>query len=478
MEKSNDIPKNVIPKKSDSASKSARGIISDIFGSSFVEIGSFVGKVEQNAVVPCGIVTGYGSCNGRLVFVFAQDEENDGGAITEAAASKVTRIVDMAKRSGAPLLGILSSKGGKVSDGAGILVGFGKMMKSLREAQGIIPTIAMVTGYCTGGMAAIASLFNITIGVENEKFYISSPNALKNEDACGLFDKEILGTVKAASLLGGVSICCESVKSACESFEKLLSYLPSVCGDFVVDSDKTDDENRETEEIGRKIDSADYSAAEIAGILSDDAEYFELGGEYAPEMFTAFSRLGGIAVGIVANNPSAGGNVLTSDAAKKAADFVALCDLMGLPVVTLADVAGFDCSIKSELSPMAEAVAGLAASYIDADVAKITVVMRKAYGNAYTVMGSSSVGADICYALECSEIGTLSPETAAQFFCSDRINSSDDPDSARKAAECSWREVNTDIGVAAASGTVDDIIPPAELRMRIIAGLYMLTFNN
>lgn len=401
-----------------------RTLITALFDAgTFVEMGAFVRRKGEKDAYDA-LLCGYGAVEGQLAFAFVQDSDRMKGAFDETGAAKVEALYAQAVRAGAPVIGVFDSAGAVVYDGAPALTAYGRFMKCVSDASGIIPQIALVTGPCTGMAAATAALFDLTV------------------------------TVKGAAAVAS-SVTCDDGDAAVSAARDLVSLLP-VNNKESADVDPADDPARASVE--------GLTGLELVRDLADDGKV-TLVGDTAPEMITALCRIGGRLSGVIAADPSVNGGKVTAAAALKASRMVSLCDSYSIPVVTLVDSEGVD-------GEAAGAMAKLASAYITATTAKITVVTGKAYGAAFTLLGSRALGADLALAVDSENtvVSVLDPETAVAFVWNDKITA----EKSRADVEKEWKETYACARAAAESGDVDDVIPACELRARVCAALYML----
>lgn len=401
----------------------------------FVELGAYVrrhGEAETYDAVLCG----YGSVNGKLAFAFVQDSDRKAGALDEVGADKIEKLYEQALRVGAPVIGVFDSAGAVVYDGASALSAYGRVMKCVSDASGILPQIAYVRGNCTGMAAVIASMFDVTVTVKG----ISKLGA--SADTADGLDGNGLSAIHSESEADGVT-----------TVRRLVELLPR----------NNQDVNAEepADDVNRPVAFADGTACGMAGSLADQMTAVILNGGYDLNMSTALARMGGETVGLV----SLCGK-LTAKGARKAARFISFCDSFSIPVVTLVDSEGAEDVGAEEAS----AFARLAKAYVTATTAKITAVIGKAYGAAFTLMGSHALGADLTLALDGSVISVMDPKTAVAFVWNDKITA----EKTRAEVEAEWVSTHASPVLAAESGEIDDIVPAEELRARIISALYML----
>ena len=417
----------------------------------FVETGAYVKRADGSMV---GVVCGYGAINGKLVYAFAQDSDQKKGAFDAVQAEKISALYAMAMKNGAPVIGVFDSAGAVVCDGASAMSAYGKFLSVVSAASGVIPQIALIDGICSGLSATVASMFDLTVTVkEQSKLFVNAPF---------LVGKEI-GSAEYAAQIGLSSLLAESEEDAVAKIRRLIDLLPSNNAEGVVAEEIRDD-------INRTVAVKGMVGKDLILALVDAGEFAELGADYATEMITGIASFGGVTCGIVANDPSVKGGAITSDGAKKAAKLVSFCDSFSIPVVTLTDSVGVEISAEAEGAPLAAQLGKLAMAYASADTAKVTVVTGKAYGAAFTLMGSKALGADMVFALPASEISVMDPASAVAFLWNDKITES----VGRKDLENEWKETMASPEAAAADGSIDDVIDAAELRQRICASVYML----
>ena len=422
---------------------------------SFVEVGSYL-KKEGGTLT--GVVCGYGAINGKLAYAFAQDGDREKGAFDRVQAKKIGTLYEMAMKNGAPVIGIFDSIGAYVADGSSALDAYGKMLSYVGKASGVIPQIAVIDGVCAGMAATVAAMFDVMVTVKDRaKLYVNAPFLLGKE----------VGTAEYAAEKGLSAITAENGADALAKVRGLIDLLPANCEDGVTVEEIIDDVNRMVAVDG-------LYGKEPAGVIADAGLFTEIGGAYAPEMVTGFAKIGGVCCGIVANDGAEKGGVITSDGAKKAAKLVSFCDSFGIPVVTLIDSEGVAVSASEEGSPLAAQLGKLAMAYATADTAKITAVVGKAYGAAFTLMGSRALGADLIYALPTASVSVMAPEAAVAFLWNDRITET----TTRADLVAEWNATCASAEAAASDGSIDDVIPAAELRARICSAVYMLMMKR
>ncbi len=420
----------------------------------FVETGAFMKRADGGLT---GVVCGYGAIGGKLVYAFSQDSDRKKGAFDALQAEKIAMLYAMAIKNGAPVVGMFDSAGAVVCDGASALSAYGKLLRVVSDASGVIPQIAVITGICAGMAATVASMFDLMVTVKDQsRLFVNAPFVVGHE----------VGSADATAANGLSALVAENENEAFEAVKKLVAWLPANNADGVVIEEINDDINRVLPEVP--------TGKALLEAIADAGEVLEIGAAYAPEMLTGLLRLGGVTCGAVANNSEVNGGVITADGAKKAAKLISFCDSLSIPVITLVNSVGVESSAAAENAPLAAQLGKLAMAYASADTAKITAVCGKVYGAAFTLMGSKALGADMVYALPESVISTMDPASAVAFLWNDRITE----ETTRAELEAKWAAEEASPVRAAADGSVDDVIAPAELRQRLCAAVYMLMMKN
>lgn len=421
----------------------------------FVETGAYVKRADGALT---GVVSGYGAVGGKLVFAFAQDSDRQKGAFDALQAEKIVSLYRMAMKNGAPVVGFFDSVGAFVYEGSAVLSAYGKLLKVVSDASGVIPQIAVINGVCSGMAATVAASFDLTVSVKDQsKLFVNAPFITGKE----------VGSTEFVAQNGLSSVVAENEDDAKAKVAKLISLLPSNNAEGVCIEEITDDVNRT---LCAECAGGKALVAEIA----DRADVFEIGAEYAPEMLTALIKLGGVTCGVVANDPAVQNGCITVEGAKKAAKWISLCDSLSIPVLTLVDSEGVEAGKDAENAPLAAQLGKLAMAYATADTATVTAVVGKAYGAAFTLMGSKALGADMVYALPCAEISVMAPESAVAFLWNDRITA----ETTRAELVTEWKETQANAERAATDGSIDDVVDPTELRQRLCSAVYMLLMKN
>ena len=395
-----------------------------------------------------GVITGYGAIDGKLVFAFAEDATRMGGAIDERHAKKITDLYRLALSNGAPVIAIFNSNGTDIFEGTAGLAAYGRILKAVNEASGVIPQIAFVTGKCIGTAATIAASFDFIVKCDNADLYVSSPalTGVKNAQDSML------------AYSGDVNACAGFIKS-------LVSFLPDNADTGIQVSDTADNLNR----MLGDLDFCD-SALTAISVIVDNGVFINLGADFAKGVSTVFATVAGVKCGIVANSYIENSGKIDANIAKKIAKFVNFCDVFSIPVVTLVDSLGLAIDKDNE-DTFAPELASLASAYAISSVPKITVILGHAIGASFVLLGSKALGADLVYALDTAEIGALSAESGVAFAWDKYISE----EKTRAELVNEWKATLSSPVKAAASGEIDDIIGTNELRARICSALLMLS---
>lgn len=415
----------------------------------FVELGAYTKRADSSDA-PESVTCGYGAVDGKLAFAFVQDSGRTKGAFGERHQKKIRSLYDLAIKNGAPVIGVFDSAGAVIYDGAAALAAYGSLMKSISEASGVIPQIAVIDGLCGGSSAVAASMFDFVITVKDRsELFVHAPF--------------VVGKTENPAALGLSAYEAEDEASAFGFARELISLLPQNNAD-AASVDTADSPNRPV-----SVDGGAYELPTLLSTLTDDGRFLRLYEDYTQNAAFGFASFGGNLAGVIASNPAKKG-ILDISVARVAAKLVAFCDAFGIPVVTLVDSEGLDQSAEAENAAYASELARLAYAYTSSDNGKLTVVLGKAYGAAFTLLGSKSVGADLALALPTACISVLSPEASVAFVWNDRVG-----DQSREELEQEWRDRCASAAEAADAGEIDDIVEPAELRQRICAALNMLS---
>ena len=425
----------------------------------FSELGAYVGRAHSENDTSYefeSVICGWGAVNGRLVYAFSQDISRTSGAVSETHSRKIINLYRLAMENGAPVVALFDSAGAYIPEGVSALAGYGRIMKAVSSASGVIPQIAIAAGNVTGASAVICGMFDLVIKTSEATLAVNPPF---NTDTDGKAD------------LGVTALSVNGTASAIASAREILVYLPSNNCEGTPCDVSADDVNRTVSLDGF------YSAGGIRELIksvADDGKLFELYSDYAGETLGALASIGGVSVGFVATDHAVNGGRLTAKGARKLSRLVSLFDTFNLPVVTIVDSEGIDTSASSEVSPLASELAKLASAYAAASTPLITVIAGEAYGSLFTVMGSKSLGADIVYALEDAKIAAMNAHSAVAFLYNDKITA----ENTREKLEAEWNDTVATPVCAAASGEIDAIVEPYELRQRIASAVMMLSSKS
>ncbi len=425
-----------------------------------------------------GVVTGWGTIDGRLVFVYAQDFTVMGGSLGEAHARKIVKVLDLALQNGAPVIGINDSGGARIQEGVDALGGYGEIFYRNTIASGVIPQIAAIMGPCAGGAVYSPALMDFIFMVRGTSYmFITGPEVVKAVTHEDVTFEELGGADVHAEKSGVAHVVADSEADVLYLIRKLLRYLPQNNLEDPPYVDTGDDPLREDPELDTLVPtdpSKPYDVRDVIRRVVDNGEFFEIHETFAPNIVVGFARLGGYSVGIVANQPSVLAGVLDIDASEKAARFVRFCDAFNIPIVTFVDVPGFMPGTAQEHGGIIRAGAKLLYAYSEATVPKLTVVLRKAYGGAYDVMSSKHLRADINFAWPTAEIAVMGPEGAVKIVFRKEIAQAEDPQAKQDELVTQYRKEFAHPYIAAARGYIDDVIVPRSTRPRLINALHML----
>ncbi|QBD81273.1 acyl-CoA carboxylase subunit beta [Ktedonosporobacter rubrisoli] len=425
-----------------------------------------------------GVVTGYGQIDGRLVYVFSQDFTVFGGSLSEAHAEKICKVLDLAMKNGAPVIGLNDGGGARIQDGVVSLGAYADIFLRNTLASGVVPQISAIMGPCAGGAVYSPAITDFIFMVEKTSYmFVTGPNVVKSvthEDV----SFEDLGGARVHNTNSGVAhFACPTEPDCIRMLRQLLSYIPSNNLDDPPRVTPTDSPTRSAEELDTIIpdnSSKPYDMKAILHHIVDNGEFFEVQEHFAQNIIIGFARLNGRSVGIVAQQPRVLAGVLDINSSDKAARFVRFCDCFNIPIITFVDVPGFLPGVGQEHSGIIRHGAKLLFAYCEATVPKITVITRKAYGGAYDVMSSKHVRGDINYAWPSAEIAVMGPEGAVNILFKDEIKNAADPEQRRKELTAEYIEKFANPYVAASRGYIDEIIEPSHTRAKLINALEML----
>lgn len=450
---------------------------------SFVELNPFVehrathfGMDEAEAPGE-GVVTGYGKVHGRPIYVFAQDFTVFGGALGEMHALKIARVMDLAAKNGAPIIGLNDSGGARIQEGVVSLDGYGHIFYRNSIYSGVIPQISVIMGPCAGGAVYSPAITDFVLMVEGtSQMFITGPKVIETVTGETISAEDLGGASVHSTLSGNAHFTASSEPEVLDQVRRLLSYLPQNNVEdpprvYAKEDDGWDDALTEIVPIeGTKV----YDVREVIERLVDSDSFMEVQAKFARNIVIGLGRIGGRTVGMIANQPKALAGGLDIDSSDKLSRFIRFCDCFNIPLITLVDVTGFFPGINQEHGGIIRHGAKILYAYSEATVPKITVILRKAYGGAYVALNSKAIGADLVYAWPSAEVAVMGPEGAANIIFSREIANSEDPAAKRAERIEEYRERFANPYVAAAHGMVDDVIDPRETRQKLKEALEML----
>ncbi|MSQ26064.1 MAG: methylmalonyl-CoA carboxyltransferase [Dehalococcoidia bacterium] len=424
------------------------------------------------------VVTGHGKVEGRIVFVYAQDFTVFGGSLSEVVGEKIVKVMDLALKVGAPIVGLNDSGGARIQEGVISLKGYGDIFLRNTRASGVIPQISVILGPCAGGAVYSPAITDFIFMVKGiGQMYITGPDVIKAVTGEVVSHEDLGGAGTHASKSGVAHFAFDSEAECLAQVRRLLSFLPSNNVEDPPSLPSADDPARTDERLVDLVPldpSKSYDMKELIAAVMDDGDFFEVHEQFAQNILVGFARLNGKPVGIVAQQPSHLAGVLDIDASVKAARFVRFCDAFNIPLVTFADVPGFLPGTGQEHGGIIRHGAKLLFAYSEATVPKVAVITRKAYGGAYIVMSSKHLGGDINFAYPNAEIAVMGPEGAVNVVSREEIAKSKDPEATRRRLIQEYKDKFASPFVAASRGFIDDVIDPRATRPKLIRALEML----
>ncbi len=434
--------------------------------------------LEKQRYLGDGVVTGHGTIDGRKVFVFSQDFTVFGGSLSEAHAEKICKIMDMAMKVGAPVIGVNDSGGARIQEGVVSLGGYADIFLRNTLASGVILQISAVMGPCAGGAVYSPAITDFILMVKNSShMFVTGPNVVKTVTHENVSFEDLGGALTHATKSGVAHFACENEIECLQYIRKLISFIPSNNLDDPPLVDTDDDPNRMEQNLQSIIPdnpNKPYDIKDVITAVLDSKEFFEVHELYAPNIVVGFGRLGGRSVGIVANQPAVLAGVLDIDSSIKGARFVRFCDAFNIPLVVFEDVPGFLPGTEQEWRGIIKHGAKLLYAFCEATVPKITVITRKAYGGAYDVMNSKHIRGDINYAWPTAEIAVMGLKGAVEIIFRKEIKEAEDKEKALEQKVDEFRQKFANPYISAERGYVDDVIEPVETRPRLIKALNML----
>jgi propionyl-CoA carboxylase beta chain len=450
---------------------------------SFEEIGALVIHrtrdfgMDQQVYYGDGVITGYGTVNGRLVYVFAQDFTVFGGALSETHAEKICKIMDLAMKTGAPVVGLNDSGGARIQEGVRSLGGYADIFYRNVMASGVVPQISAIMGPCAGGAVYSPAITDFTIMVEHTSYmFVTGPNVVKTVTNEEVSYEELGGASTHSSKSGVTHLISPNDKACIEDVKKLLSYIPQNCEDTTpkLPYQLADETRAELESIVPESSNQPYDMRSVIAGICDSDSFFEIHEHYATNIVVGFARLAGRSIGIVANQPMSLAGVLDIESSRKAARFTRFCDSFNIPLLVLVDVPGFLPGTDQEWHGIITNGAKLLYALSEATVPRVTVITRKAYGGAYDVMNSKHIGADMNFAWPTAEIAVMGAKGASEIIFRKEIAEAEDPAKKLLEKETEYAEKFATPYLAAERGFVDEVIEPGETRKKLIKAFAML----
>ncbi|MFN2175506.1 MAG: acyl-CoA carboxylase subunit beta [Anaerolineales bacterium] len=435
--------------------------------------------LDKQKFVGDSVVTGWGTIEGRLVYIFSQDFTVFGGSLGEVHAEKICKILDMALKNGAPVIGLNDSGGARIQEGVVSLGGYADIFLRNTLASGVIPQISAVMGPCAGGAVYSPALTDFIFMVRNSSYmFVTGPDVVKAVTHEEVNFEELGGADVHSEVSGVCHVASDSEEDTFFKIRKLLSYLPQNNLEDPPFMQPNDDPLRMAPELDSIIPqdpSKPYDMKDIIRLILDDGQFYEIHENYAMNIVVGFGRLGGHSVGVVANQPAVLAGVLDINSSEKAARFIRFCDAFNIPLVTFEDVPGFLPGTVQEHGGIIRSGAKLLYAYCEATVPKLTVITRKAYGGAYDVMSSKHIRGDLNIAWPTAEIAVMGPDGAVNVIFRKELAKSVDPEKRRAELIAEYREKFAHPYIAASRGYIDDVIEPRETRPRLINALEMLS---
>ena len=425
-----------------------------------------------------GVITGWGTVDARKVFVYAQDFTVFGGALGEVFAEKIHKLMDLALKVGAPVIGLNDGAGARIQEGVVSLASYGGIFYRNVLSSGVIPQISVILGPCAGGAVYSPAMTDFIFMVtESSHMFITGPDVVKTVTGEEVTLEQLGGAMSHASKSGVATFVSPNEKACLDDVRYLLSFLPSNNLEDAPVSEPTDDPERLCEMLRDILPASSnqpYDMKKVIAEVVDDGEFFEYFPHWAKNIVCGFSRINGRAVGVVGNQPMMFAGVLDIDSAEKAARFVRTCDAFNIPLITFVDVPGFLPGVDQEYGGIIRHGAKLLYAYCEATVPRIQIITRKAYGGAYVVMDSKSIGSDLSYAWPTAELAVMGPQGAVEIVYRRELQQAADPVARRAELVEEYTQKYANPYAAAERGYIDDVIDPAETRQKIVAGLALL----
>jgi len=434
--------------------------------------------LDKQKILGDGVVTGYGTVNGRLTYVFSQDFTVFGGSLSEAHAEKILKVMHLAMKNGAPIVGLNDSGGARIQEGVVSLGGYADIFLQNTLASGVIPQISAIMGPCAGGAVYSPAITDFIFMVDQTSYmFVTGPEVVKTVTHEEVTHEELGGAHTHASKSGVAHFACANELDCIQQIKTLLSFIPQNNVEDPPSIEPTDDPYRQDKELLEIVPdnpNKPYDVKQVIERVVDDGEFFEVHAEYAQNIVVGFARLDGKPVGVVANQPAVLAGCLDIDSSLKGARFIRFCDCFNIPLVTFEDVPGFLPGTTQEFGGIIKHGAKLLYAYCEATVPKITVILRKAYGGAYDVMSSKHVRGDMNFAWPSAEIAVMGPDGAVNIIFRRELAEADDPVAKKAELVAEYREKFANPYIAAARGYIDEVIDPRHTRPKLITALHML----
>jgi acetyl-CoA carboxylase carboxyltransferase component len=441
--------------------------------------------MEKKQFLGDGVVTGYGTIGGRLVYIFAQDFTVNAGSLSETLAQKICKIMDQAVKVGAPVIGLNDSGGARIQEGVNALAGYAEIFERNILSSGVVPQISAILGPCAGGAVYSPALTDFTIMRKNASYmFLTGPAVVEQVLGEKVTQEQLGGASVHASKSGVAHFACDTEEEVISTIKELISYIPQNNREeppFVPTNDPIDRKDDRLNEIIPDSPNEPYDMYEVIGAIVDDGKFFEIHREYARNIIVGFAHMGGISVGIVANQPKNLAGVLDINSSRKGARFVRFCDAFNIPIVTLVDVPGFLPGTQQEFGGVILHGAKLLYAFGEATVPKVTVTLRKSYGGSHIVMSCKQLRGDMNYAWPTANIAVMGADGAVAVLYSKDIKAAETPEAAAEIKEAKKKEYDDlfcNPYKAASYGYIDDVIEPRNTRFRVIRALHQLRDKN
>lgn len=450
---------------------------------SFEEIGMMVTHrstdfgMEREKYLGDGVITGYGTVNGRLTYVFSQDFTVFGGSLSETHAEKICKVMDMAMKNGAPIIGLNDSGGARIQEGVVSLGGYADIFYRNVQASGVIPQLSAIMGPCAGGAVYSPAITDFILMIEHTSYmFVTGPNVVKTVTHEEVTSEELGGASTHATKSGVTHFACANEIEAIGHIKKLLSYIPQNCEETAAQLpyESIDETRPSLNELLPQNATQPYDIRDVIHEVADAESFLEVHAAYAENIVVGFARLAGRSIGIVANQPAYLAGVLDNNASVKAARFVRFCDCFNIPLLVFEDVPGFLPGTDQEWNGIITNGAKLLYAFSEATVPRVTVITRKAYGGAYDVMNSKHIGADMNYAWPSAEIAVMGAKGAAEIIFKKEISGAENPEEKWLEKEKLYSDIFANPYRAAERGFIDEVIEPSQTRAKLIRAFKML----